>query len=94
MGKNGDKMRRFGLIGRNIGYSFSRGYFSEKFQQLGLENHSYENFDLEDPAQIPYLLRHTQDLAGLNVTIPYKQAVVPLLDRLVTLDGPQKPASA
>lgn len=82
MGKNGDKMRRFGLIGRNIGYSFSRGYFSEKFQQLGLEDHTYENFDLEDPAQIPHLLRHTPGLAGLNVTIPYKQAVVPLLDRL------------
>lgn len=82
MDKNGNKMRRFGLIGRNIGYSFSRRYFSEKFQQLGLEGHTYENFDLEDPSRIPHLLRNTPGLAGLNVTIPYKQAVVPLLDRL------------
>lgn len=42
-----NKKNRFGLIGRNIDYSFSRGYFTEKFKELGLLNHSYENFDLQ-----------------------------------------------
>lgn len=75
-------MRRFGLIGRNIGYSFSRGYFSEKFRALGLVDHSYENFDLESIDRFPELLEQTQGLAGLNVTIPYKEAILPYLDRL------------
>lgn len=75
-------MRRFGLVGRNIGYSFSRGYFGEKFQNLGLADHSYENFDLADIAEFPGLLERYPDLCGLNVTIPYKEAVIPYLGSL------------
>lgn len=75
-------MRRFGLVGRNIGYSFSRGYFGEKFRELGLSDHSYENFDLADIAEFPGLLSGHPDLCGLNVTIPYKEAVIPYLDSL------------
>lgn len=75
-------MRRFGLVGRNIGYSFSRGYFGEKFRELGLADHSYENFDLAGIAEFPALLEGNADLCGLNVTIPYKEAVIPYLDSL------------
>ena len=82
MAKTGSKMRRFGLVGRNIGYSFSRGYFSEKFRELGLEDHLYENFDLADISEFPAMLLANPDLCGLNVTIPYKEAVIPYLNSL------------
>lgn len=82
MEKTGKEANRFGLIGRNIAYSFSRGYFGRKFRALGLEHHTYENFDLEDIHVLPDLLRENPDLKGLNVTIPYKEAVIPLLDGL------------
>ncbi len=75
-------MRRFGLVGRNIGYSFSRGYFAEKFREMGLSDHSYENFDLADIAEFPELLERYPNLCGLNVTIPYKEAVMPYLDAI------------
>lgn len=70
----------FGLVGRNISYSFSRGYFKKKFNDLGLTNHSYENFDLHTIAEFPDVLHATPNLKGLNVTIPYKEEVIPLLD--------------
>lgn len=75
-------MPRFGLIGRNISYSFSRGYFTEKFSKSGLSDHRYDNFDLEDIARFPELIREYPDLKGLNVTIPYKEAILPYLDNL------------
>ena len=75
-------MRRFGLVGRNIGYSFSPGYFTDKFKELGLEDHLYENFDLADISEFPDLLQGHPDLVGLNVTIPYKEAVIPFLKAL------------
>ncbi len=73
---------RFGLLGKNISYSFSRAYFTEKFKSLGLENHSYENFDLQEIADFPELILSRKDLGGLNVTIPYKQTVIRYLDNL------------
>lgn len=72
---------RFGLLGRNISYSFSQGYFTQKFKDLGLENHSYENFDLQSIEEFPLVLQQ-ENLKGLNVTIPYKQEVIPFLDEL------------
>lgn len=74
--------KRFGLVGKNIAYSFSRGYFADKFEQLGLKDHSYENFDLPTIDGFAELLKENPDLKGLNVTIPYKQAVIPYLDSL------------
>ncbi|MBA4746402.1 MAG: shikimate dehydrogenase [Muricauda sp.] len=75
------KMNRFGLLGKNISYSFSQGYFTQKFKALGLNDHSYENFDLQKIEELKNVL--TQDnLRGLNVTIPYKQEVIPYLDEL------------
>lgn len=74
-------MRKFGLIGRNISYSFSRGYFSEKFSREEIRA-SYENFDLEDISGFPKVLKDNPELEGLNVTIPYKEKIIPFLDAL------------
>ncbi|WP_445382663.1 shikimate dehydrogenase family protein [Robiginitalea sp. IMCC43444] len=75
-------MHRYGLIGKNISYSFSRAYFREKFEALGLKDHLYENFDLPDLAHFPLLLEKYPDLKGLNVTIPYKEQIIDYLDEL------------
>lgn len=75
------KNRRFGLVGKNISYSFSQGYFSEKFKRESIPNASYENFDLATILEIEQVYK-TPDLAGLNVTIPYKEAILTRLDEL------------
>jgi shikimate dehydrogenase len=72
----------FGLVGRNISYSFSRGYFKKKFNDLGLMNHSYENFDIQSISQFPTIFKSTTNIKGLNVTIPYKEEVIPFLDKM------------
>ncbi len=82
MQKRQEEQRSFGLLGKQISYSFSRGYFSEKFQKLALANCSYENFDLNTIEELPELLKERPTLAGLNVTIPYKEAVIDFLDEL------------
>ena len=74
-------MRRFGLVGRNTSYSFSPGDFKAKFDSLGLSDCSYEVFDLPDISRFPEVASKS-GLCGLNVTIPYKTAVLPFLDRL------------
>ena len=74
-------MRKFGLIGRNISYSFSRKYFSEKFSREGIAA-SYENYDLQEIEEFPKVIATNPELKGLNVTIPYKQALFPFLDTL------------
>ncbi|MGS2763752.1 shikimate dehydrogenase family protein [Sinomicrobium sp. M5D2P9] len=75
-------MPLFGLIGKNISYSFSQVYFREKFEKLHLTDHSYVNFDLQDIKEFPNLLSEHPDLRGCNVTIPYKEAVMPYLSGL------------
>ncbi len=74
-------MLKFGLIGRNISYSFSRTYFAEKFSREGIVA-SYENFDLLDIAEFSEVIRNNPNLSGLNVTIPYKEQIIPFLDAL------------
>lgn len=69
-------MRHFGLIGHPLGHSFSKAYFTEKFAREGLDC-EYQNYDIEDLSLIPNL-----DLNGFNVTIPYKEAILPYLDEL------------
>ncbi len=71
---------RYGLVGRNISYSFSKGYFTKKFETLGLRDHSYENFDLPQIEGFVQLLESQNNIKGLNVTIPYKEAIIPYLD--------------
>jgi shikimate dehydrogenase len=72
-------MRTFGLIGRSLSHSFSQTYFTQKFYRLGLEDCRYELFELASPRELPVLLAQHPDLAGLNVTIPYKEEVWPYL---------------
>ena len=66
----------FGLLGKDIGYSFSRNYFSKKFAAQNLK-HQYVNFDLNDLSNFGELLNQ-KDISGMNVTTPYKQDVIPL----------------
>jgi len=80
--KKGVKVKLFGLLGKNIEYSFSRGYFSDKFQNLKLKKHKYVNFDLEDIKNFPLIIQQNENLKGFNVTIPYKEKVIPFLDKL------------
>ena len=72
-------MRTFGLIGRSLSHSFSQTYFTQKFYRLGLEQCRYELFELASAHDLPTLLAQHPDLAGLNVTIPYKEQVWPYL---------------
>ena len=74
-------MDKFGLIGYPLGHSFSRQFFTEKFAREGIDA-TYENYELADIRQLPALLESESDLRGLNVTIPHKQNVIPLLSRL------------
>ena len=82
MAKTEETQVNFGLVGRNISYSFSRGYFKKKFNDLGLTHHSYENFDLQEITEFPFIFKSDTNIKGLNVTIPYKEEVIPYLDRL------------
>lgn len=75
-------MNKLGLLGKNISYSFSRSYFKKKFEDEQIENTSYENFDIENIDLFPSIIENTEDLKGLNVTIPYKQQVMPFLDKI------------
>ncbi|WP_299682759.1 shikimate dehydrogenase [uncultured Tenacibaculum sp.] len=73
----------FGLIGKNISYSFSRGYFAEKFEKLDLHDHEYVNFDLTVINELDDVLKeHNSSLIGMNVTIPYKEEIIPFLDKV------------
>ncbi|MDO5615969.1 MAG: shikimate dehydrogenase [Cruoricaptor ignavus] len=73
--------QKFGLVGRNISYSFSQKYFTEKFKKLFLENHFYEVFDIQNIEEIKNVLG-IENLKGFNVTIPYKEQIIPFLDEL------------
>ena len=75
-------MRRFGIIGRPLGHSASAAHFSKKFAAEGLTDHQYDRYELASIEEFPALLERVPELCGLNVTIPYKQTVIPLLDRL------------
>jgi len=71
-------MYRLGLLGKDIDYSFSRNYFSKKFEAEQLP-YSYENFDIDSISEFPKLIEGNPNLLGLNVTIPYKEQVLPFL---------------
>lgn len=73
-------METYGLIGKNIDYSFSRNYFSEKFKSESILNSQYVNFDIDNIINIKELFK--QKNRGYNVTIPYKETIIPYLDEL------------
>ena len=76
-------MNAYALIGYPLGHSFSKKYFTKKFEEMGLsETHEYQLFELSDIQELPQLLKNEPNLKGLNVTIPYKQVVMPFLDGL------------
>jgi shikimate dehydrogenase len=77
-------MRKFGLIGYPLSHSFSQKYFTEKFQQLGVFDCRYELYPIEDITGLKTILQDPE-LCGLNVTIPYKQAVIPFLHGMNTI---------
>ncbi|GAB3293388.1 shikimate dehydrogenase [Hymenobacter humi] len=77
-------MRQFGLIGRTLRHSFSQMYFTQKFESLGLHEHQYDLFELATIGELPGLVAAHPDLVGLNVTVPYKESVVPYLDELAS----------
>ncbi|CAM1363850.1 Shikimate dehydrogenase [Tenacibaculum sediminilitoris] len=73
----------YALVGKNISYSFSRGYFTEKFEKLDLKNHEYINFDIQSIHELPQKVKENKkQLKGMNVTIPYKLDVFNFLDRI------------
>lgn len=71
----------YGLIGKRLGHSFSAGYFNDKFLRDGIDAR-YEMFEIPEIDDLKGVLADNPDLRGLNVTIPYKQDVIPMLDYL------------
>ena len=74
-------LKHFGLVGKNIDYSFSKKFFTEKFKKENLDNCSYQNFDIQSVFEITQIIKNP-NLAGLNVTIPYKEEIIPFLDKI------------
>lgn len=75
-------MQRYGLIGRALSHSFSKEHFTEKFRREGLADCRYDLFELPVIGDLSGLLADTPDLRGFNVTIPYKESVIPYLSGL------------
>ena len=75
-------MKQFGLIGFPLTHSFSKGYFTEKFSNENLADCRYDTFPLEKIKDFNELCKQHKNLIGLNVTIPYKQQIIPYLDEL------------
>lgn len=71
--------RKFGLLGYPLQHSFSREYHNGRFARWGIDA-VYENYELSDLSQLRSIVEADNELEGLNVTIPYKQSVIPLLD--------------
>jgi shikimate dehydrogenase len=75
-------MQQFGLIGYPLSHSFSKGYFSKKFQKENIVDCQYDVFPLERIEDFVELCEQHKNTVGLNVTIPYKEKIIPLLDEL------------
>ena len=74
-------MDRYGIIGFPLGHSFSRAFFTEKFQKEHIDA-EYVNFEITSAHLLPEIVRSNPHLRGLNVTLPYKEAVIPMLDSM------------
>lgn len=74
---------KLGLIGKNISYSFSKAYFTEKFRKSGIKHLRYDNYDLPEIDEFPFIIYMRRDeFMGFNVTIPYKRAIMRYLDTI------------
>lgn len=74
-------MDLYGLIGHPLGHSFSKKFFNEKFQNEMIDA-EYRNFDIDTIKSFPTIIEEYSNLRGLNVTIPYKELIIPYLDEL------------
>jgi shikimate dehydrogenase len=76
-------MRKFGLIGFPLSHSFSKRYFSEKFKELEIQSENqYDLYEIEDVNGVKDIIKNNPELVGINVTIPHKLAIIPLLDEI------------
>ncbi len=75
-------MKHFGLFGHPLEHSYSKKFFTEKFMREGKDDCVYENYESTDIYDLKKIVHENPDLLGLNVTIPFKQEVIPLLDNL------------
>ena len=75
-------MNLYGLIGHPLSHSFSKKYFTEKFEKENIANSKYELFDIDHIDKLSSILEKNHQLKGLNVTIPYKENVIPFLTEL------------
>jgi shikimate dehydrogenase len=75
-------MRKFGLIGYPLSHSFSKKFFTQKFESEGIQDCEYELYPIETIDSLSLLLSDNPDLEGLNVTIPYKLEVLPFLNEI------------
>lgn len=74
-------MDKYGLIGLPLGHSFSMGYFNEKFESEHIDA-EYFNFEIPNIGELKAVLDTNPELKGLNVTIPYKQQIIPFLNEI------------
>ena len=75
-------MKKYGLIGFPLTHSFSKKYFTEKFEKDGLEDREYELYPLQNLSDLPELINDIPDLCGLNVTVPHKIGAMFYLDKI------------
>jgi len=73
-------MNVYGLIGYPLGHSFSKQYFTEKFEKEGIRDCMFESFPIPVIEEFPALLKSCPALKGLSVTIPYKEQVLQYVD--------------
>lgn len=74
-------MNNYGLLGKTLSHSFSKKYFEEKFKRENIDA-EYENFEIDDISEVEELFSAQPNLCGLNVTIPYKEHIMPYLDEI------------
>jgi len=75
-------MNQYGLIGKSLSHSFSKKYFEDKFQKKNIQDVRYENFEIDSIEKFPIIIKENPQLRGLNVTIPYKETIIPFLDEI------------
>ena len=71
----------YGLIGRSLNHSFSQQFFTQKFEKENIAA-EYHNFEIDEISFFPQIIKNVKNLRGLNVTIPYKEAIIPYLDQI------------
>lgn len=74
--------KKLGLIGYPLTHSFSAKYFAEKFEKESIKGYTYENFEIPTIEDFPSVIKSNPEIVGLNVTIPYKEQIIPFLDEL------------